>query len=196
MIEAVQYALRSLDSKEPPSGDEIIAQVGRPLSVILYILGYNFSSEHITIFEKTYRSYYEKHFQDNTKIFPGVIETLEKIKANRIKMALITTKHQSQADMVVKAFGLKKYFQHIHGWLDGRKHKPDPEPALTTLKALECPSNQALYVGDSEQDILCGKAAGTETCAVTYGFRNAEYLKSLNPTYIINHFSEILKIVS
>jgi HAD superfamily hydrolase (TIGR01549 family) len=196
LTQAVQYALRSLDSREPPSGDEIIAQVGKPLSTITQNLGYAFSKEQIILFEKTYRSYYEKHFQDHTKIFPGVIETLEELRANKIRMAVITTKHQIQADMAVSAFGLMPYFQYVRGWLEGRQHKPDPQPVLDTLKALDCPPNQALYVGDSEQDILCGQAAKVDTCAVTYGFRSAEYLKSLSPTYIIDHFSDILSIIS
>lgn len=195
LSEAIQYALRTLDSKEPPNSDEIIAQVGKPLPIICQNLGYNFTPEQIVLFEKTYRAYYEKHFQDHTKIFPGVIETLNKLRANKICLAVITTKHQTQAEMVVSAFGLSEYFQSIRGWLEGRKHKPDPEPVLATLKALNSTPNKTLYVGDSEQDILCGKAAGVDTCAVTYGFRSADYLKSFNPTYIIDHFSVILTII-
>jgi pyrophosphatase PpaX len=195
LSEAVQYALKSLDSKEPPSSDEIIDQVGKPLATITHNLGYNFTPEQIILFEKTYRTYYEEHFQDHTKIFPGVIETLKKLQANNFKMAVITTKHQLQADMAVKAFGLDKYFHYIHGWLEGRQHKPDPEPVFTALKALNSSSIQVLYVGDTEQDVLCGQAAQVDTCAVTYGFRTAKYLKSLNPTFIIDHFSDIISII-
>ena len=176
LSEAVQYALKSLDSREPPDSDEIINQVGKPLSIITHNLGYNFSQDQITLFEKTYRAYYEKHFQDHTKIFPGVIDTLKKFQANGIKMAVITTKHQLQADMAVEAFGLAKYFHYIRGWLEGRQHKPDPEPVFAVLKALDSLPEQALYIGDSEQDVLCGQAAKVDTCAVTYGFRSAEYL--------------------
>jgi HAD superfamily hydrolase (TIGR01549 family) len=196
LTEAVQYALRSLNSREPPTGDEIIAQVGKTLSTITQNLGYAFSKGQITLFENTYRSYYEKHFQDHTKIFPGVIDTLRKLQTQEIRMAVITTKHQFQADMVVKAFGLNKYFYYIRGWLEGRQHKPEPGPVLDTLRALDRQPNQVLYVGDSEQDVLCGQAAKVDTCAVTYGFRSAEYLRSLNPTYIIDHFSDILSIIT
>lgn len=195
MSESVQYALKSLDSKEPPGCDEIIDQVGKPLATITQNLGYNFTPEQITLFEKTYRSYYEEHFQEHTKIFPGVVQTLKKLQANNFKMAVITTKHQLQADMATKAFGLDKYFNYIHGWLEGRQHKPDPEPLFTVLKSLNSSPIQALYVGDTEQDVLCGQAAKVDTCAVTYGFRSAQYLKSLNPTFIIDHFSDILPII-
>ena len=195
MSEAVQYTLKNLDSKEPPGSDEIIDQVGKPLATITQNLGYNFTAEQITLFEKTYRTYYEKHFQDHTRIFPGVIETLKKFQANNIKMAVITTKHQLQADMAVKAFGLDKFFQYIRGWLEGRQHKPDPEPVFAVLKDFNSLPIQTLYVGDTEQDVLCGQAAKVDTCAVTYGFRSAEYLKSLNPTFIIDHFSDIFSII-
>ncbi len=196
LSESVQYALKSLDSKESPSCDEIINQVGKPLATITQNLGYNFTSEQISLFEKTYRAYYEEHFQDHTNIFPGVIETLKKLKTKNHKMAVITTKHQLQADMVVKAFGLNIYFNYIHGWLEGRQHKPDPEPVFIVLKALNASHDQTLYVGDTEQDVLCGQAAKVDTCAVTYGFRSAKHLKSLNPTYIINNFSDILSIIN
>lgn len=125
-----------------------------------------------------------------------MIETLEQLGRDGVRMAVITTKHQSQADMVVSAFGLRPYFQYIRGWLEGRQHKPDPEPVLATLKVLDCKPNETLYVGDTEQDILCGKAAKVDTGAVTYGFRSAEYLKSFNPTFVINNFSEIISIVN
>lgn len=196
LSEAVRYALKALDNtKEPPTSDEIIAQVGKPLDIICQNLGYNFSPEAIVLFEKTYRAYYEKHFQDHTKVFLGVIETLEELKRSGVRMAVITTKHQIQADMVVSAFGLRHYFQYIRGWQPGRQHKPDPEPVLATLKVLDCKPSQTLYVGDTEQDILCGQAAKVDTCAVTYGFRSAEFLKSLEPTYTIEHFSDILTII-
>ncbi len=193
---AVSYALKKLDSsKTPPNSDEIIAQVGKPLAEICQNLGYNFSPKQITLFEQTYRSYYERHFRDHTKLFPDVMATLKQLRKNRIRMAVITTKHQIQADMVIEAFGLKPYFHYVRGWLEGRQHKPNPEPVLATLEVLDCQPNEALLVGDTEQDILCGQSAKVDTCAVTYGFRSAQYLKSFNPTYIISSFSQLLSFV-
>jgi phosphoglycolate phosphatase-like HAD superfamily hydrolase len=51
-------------------------------------------------------------------------------------------------------------------------------------------------IGDSELDVLCGKSAGAKTCAVTYGYRNAEALKKENPDYLISDISELIKILN
>jgi len=48
-----------------------------------------------------------------------------------------------------------------------------------------------LMVGDSEKDIIAGKAAGMITCAVTYGMRSEESLIKQQPDYIFSSFSEL-----
>jgi phosphoglycolate phosphatase len=45
---------------------------------------------------------------------------------------------------------------------------------------------RTLIIGDSENDILAGKASGVVTCAVTYGFRSAQKLSALNPDFMID----------
>ncbi len=51
-------------------------------------------------------------------------------------------------------------------------------------------------VGDTELDILCGKNAEAKTCAVSYGYRKIEDIKSHKPDYLINDLNEILKIIN
>jgi phosphoglycolate phosphatase-like HAD superfamily hydrolase len=50
-------------------------------------------------------------------------------------------------------------------------------------------------VGDTPADILAGKAAGTMTCAVTYGFGRRETLLQCAPDYVIDSFGELLTLV-
>jgi phosphoglycolate phosphatase-like HAD superfamily hydrolase len=50
-------------------------------------------------------------------------------------------------------------------------------------------------VGDTPADILAGKAAGTKTCAVTYGFGTRDVLLQYAPDYVIDTFGELLSLV-
>jgi phosphoglycolate phosphatase len=50
-------------------------------------------------------------------------------------------------------------------------------------------------VGDSELDIQSAKAAGVDTCAVTYGFRPAWFLKSFHPDFLVAHPADVAPIV-
>jgi phosphoglycolate phosphatase-like HAD superfamily hydrolase len=50
-------------------------------------------------------------------------------------------------------------------------------------------------VGDTPADILSGKAAGTMTCAVTYGFGTREALLACVPDYVVDSFGELAALV-
>jgi phosphoglycolate phosphatase-like HAD superfamily hydrolase len=50
-------------------------------------------------------------------------------------------------------------------------------------------------VGDSEFDIQSAKAAGVDTCAVTYGFRPAWLLRSFHPDFLVALATDIAPIV-
>jgi phosphoglycolate phosphatase-like HAD superfamily hydrolase len=78
----------------------------------------------------------------------------------------------------------------------GIAHKPSPEPLLKICSSLGIAPNETLMVGDSELDVECGKNAGTHTCAVTYGYRAPELLKSAAPDFLIDIISQIEYIVN
>jgi len=50
-------------------------------------------------------------------------------------------------------------------------------------------------VGDMPVDILMGAAAGTHTCAVTYGNASAEELSAAGAEFLIDDMAEVLQLV-
>jgi phosphoglycolate phosphatase-like HAD superfamily hydrolase len=73
--------------------------------------------------------------------------------------------------------------------------KPAPDAVIAALAALRCAPRQALMVGDTAADILAGKAAGIKTCAVTYGFGSLAELQQCQPDYLIDTFSDLVRLV-
>jgi len=196
LVASIQYALESVDSARPvPDQEDILVQVGKPLETILHELGYPDDPGTTRNFVDTYRKRYAEHFNDHTKLYPGVEETLQFLRDSGVKLALVTTKHQAQADFTAKACGLEKYFDYIHGWLEGRQHKPHPEPVQTALSRLNVAPAGAIMVGDSEMDVESARAAGAATCAVSYGFRPTWFLISLKPDYLISRITDLVPIV-
>ena len=53
---------------------------------------------------------------------------------------------------------------------------------------------ETLVVGDMDVDILMGRAAGTATCAVTYGNGTPAALKAAGANYIISDFAKLMKL--
>ncbi|AFH47736.1 Phosphoglycolate phosphatase [Ignavibacterium album JCM 16511] len=149
-------------------------------------------------FEYFIKIYKENYFDfiNDSELYDGVEEALSYLHNNNIKISLLTTKAQDQAEKIITHFNLNKYFDLIMGRRDGIPHKPAPEPLLMICNDLDIKTSETIMIGDTELDILCGKNAGSKTCAATFGYREVEILKSYNPDYLINSLSEINLILS
>ena len=196
VVASVQYALRKVYDREPPDAEAILIEVGKPLETLFRNFGYPDDPQMAAEFVEVYRKHFAEHIRDHTKPFPKVKETLEVLRELEVKLAVVTTKHQAQAELSLESTGLARFFQFIYGWTEGRKHKPDPEPVHTTLSALKASPDQALFVGDSEQDMLAAQGAGVACCAVTYGYRPAILLRRYRPDFMISRIDDLLHIVA
>jgi len=149
-------------------------------------------------FEKFIEIYKNIYFDfiDDSKLYNNVEDVLLSLKNDKdIKLSLLTTKGQDQAEKIIKYFNLNKHFDFIMGRRDGIAHKPSAEPLLFICNELEVDAKDTMIVGDTELDILCGKNAGAITCGVTYGYRTRESLKENNPDYLVNDFGEIILLL-
>lgn len=140
----------------------------------------------ITIYKNQYFN-----FINESELYENAEETLSFLKLKKIKISLLTTKGQDQAEKIIEHFGLEKYFDLIMGRRNGIAHKPSPEPLRLICKNINVKPEQTLIVGDTELDIICGTNAGTRTCAVTYGYRTKKILDKQEPDLIINSLSEL-----
>ncbi|MBN2465216.1 HAD-IA family hydrolase [candidate division WOR-3 bacterium] len=197
VVAAVRHALSQvLPGREQPPDEDILVLIGQPLEAVAHALGCPSDEESTRRFADAYRAHYAEHYNDHTRVYPGIRELLEMLRGAGVKLALVTTKHQTQAEFTLAGAGLARCFDYVHGWLEGRKHKPDPEPILTALRELDVQPRAAIMVGDSELDIQSAKAAGVGSCAVTYGFRPAWFLVSFHPDFVVSHPADIGPIVA
>jgi pyrophosphatase PpaX len=196
IVASVRQVLGQLfPDREQPADEDILVLVGQPLESIVRALEGSVDDESARRFADTYRAYYAEHFDDNTRVYPGIRELLATLRGAGVKLALVTTKHQAQAEFTLAGTDLAGAFDYVHGWLEGRKHKPDPEPVLVALQSLDIQPGAAIMVGDSELDIQAARAAGVDTCAVTYGFRPAWFLASFHPDYLVARPADVTAIV-
>lgn len=136
-----------------------------------------------------FRAYYAEHLADHSRLYDGVLETLQHFRHK--KKALLSNKPQEFTEPLLARLDLSKFFDVIVGARPDLKLKPDPQPVHFILDQLGIPATGALIIGDGENDVLAGKAAGITTCAVTYGIRPAEKLLPLQPDFVIHNFSEL-----
>ena len=136
--------------------------------------------------------YYSSHLVDKSKLFDGVIEILQTLE-NDYKKALVSNKKESLTREMLKHFEIDKHFNCILGGDSLQERKPSALPILEVLNRLDVQKNEALILGDSDQDIRAGKAAGIMTVAASYGYR--ERAKLTDADYIIDHIQELIPLV-
>jgi phosphoglycolate phosphatase len=132
--------------------------------------------------------HYAKQMLVSTRLYPGVAQTLAVLPQRK---ALVTSKEVRFARIILDHFQVAQFFHAIVGGDTVPARKPDPAPVIEGLRLLGSNAARAVMVGDSENDVMAGKRAGTRTCAVTYGFRNAEQMKQTNPDFVADHFEQL-----
>ncbi len=64
------------------------------------------------------------------------------------------------------------------------------------LKELRVPAEDAVYIGDSEIDLLTAENSGLDCIAVTWGFRGRDFLKEHGAKMIVDSTDELLKLIT
>jgi len=136
--------------------------------------------------------YYSEHLADFTLPYRGVRETLEGL--GNYRKAVISNKRESLSRELLDKLGLAKYFDVILGSDSVEEKKPSPRPIMKVLEAFSFQPDEAVIVGDSNFDIDAGKAAGTWTVAVSYGFRDVGSLRGAD--FIIDDIGELVQILA
>ncbi|MFV9931691.1 MAG: HAD-IA family hydrolase [Francisella endosymbiont of Hyalomma asiaticum] len=132
----------------------------------------------------------------NSKVYPNVFETLDFLKQQNIKMAIVTNKHEEDAIQSLSHLNLLDYFDIIIGGDTTPSYKPNSEPLLFAMNKLNAKPDESLMVGDSMNDFLCAQGANIKVVIVSYGYHNGIDLKSLDSFAHIDDFTEIKDLIS
>lgn len=143
---------------------------------------------------KVYDEAYEADPLFKTEPYDGIMELLDNLIENGVKIAVLSNKqHAVAADVVRLFFG--KRFHIAYGQRKGINIKPAPDAALNILDELGISASETLFIGDTNVDIETGKNAGMKTVGVLWGFRDYDELSSAGADYIVSKPDEILDIV-
>ena len=195
LVQATIHSLHGLGI-DPPPPEVIIGYVGGGARGLLQdSMGEAATPERLEAGLAAFIDYYGAHLLDHTRPYPGVEEVLRHFFATR-PLAVITNKPEAFSRTILEGLGLAGYFREILGYDSVERKKPHPEGILLALHGWGVEPTRAVMVGDSDHDILAGKAAGTVTVAVAYGFKSSEELLSAGPDYLIHDIRELIELVA
>ena len=132
----------------------------------------------------TFRQHYMQHNLDTTHPYPGIMTLLQTLRDEGKRVAVVSNKFYAAT---------RELCQHFFGSLvpvaigereDIRK-KPAPDTVLEALRELGAPKEGAVYIGDSDVDIMTARNCGMPCVSVLWGFRDRDFLLAHGATTLI-----------
>ena len=129
-----------------------------------------------------------------TRVYPGVTETLGRLKAAGIAMGVCTNKHEDSARHILAELGLAPYFAHLIAGDSLPFRKPDPRVLTETLKRLGLSVADAWMIGDSEVDAATAAAAGMDFILLTYGYHHGP-VDQIPALHRLDRFADVAELL-
>lgn len=148
------------------------------------------TSEEVDRCVARYTEIYQQHFMDTTLPYPGMSELVAALKAQGIKVAVVTNKAHVNALQMVTTIFPEDLFQIIRG-LSELPAKPDPASALDTARRLGIDPADCAFIGDSELDMLTACNAGMTPIGVSWGYRPESVLLETGAAAIAHSADEL-----
>jgi len=143
---------------------------------------------------EAFRKEYNRNWNKKTKPYKGVSELLDALTAKHTKMAILTNKPQHFAELCIREFLSGWEFAMIIGQRDGVPMKPDPTGPREIARCLDIPSQEFLYLGDSDIDMRTAVNANMFPVGAKWGFRSEKELREAGAIKIIGRPMELLEL--
>ena len=139
------------------------------------------------LFEKTFddfRQHYMHHNLDTTCPYPGVMEMLESLRSRGKKVAVVSNKFYAATQALCKHF-FGDLVDVAIGEREGIRKKPAPDTVNEALAQMNVGKERAVYIGDSDVDIMTANNCGMPCISVLWGFRDYYFLVEHGATIFV-----------
>jgi len=137
---------------------------------------------------------------DRTAPYEGITDMLAECKKRGFATAIVSNKLDRAVKDLHQAF-FKEWVDVAIGETSNVKRKPAPDmvnEAIRELSALhgrEIQKSECIYIGDSEVDLQTAKNSELPCIAVSWGFRDRDFLVKQGATTIIDQPNELFESV-
>lgn len=145
-------------------------------------------------FEEVYakfREHYLMHNLDRTRPYDGVLELLAELKRRGKKLAIVSNKFYAATQDLAHHF-FADTIEVAIGERENIRKKPAPDTVLEALRQLAASKDGAVYIGDSDVDVMTAKNSGLPCISVLWGFRDKEFLIEHGATLFVKTPHDIL----
>jgi phosphoglycolate phosphatase len=139
-------------------------------------------------------AYYHEHKLDYTYLYPGVRESLDRLREARVPMAVLTNKPVRISQAILEGLGVGEHFFRVYGGNSFEQKKPHPAGVERLIEEAAASRAGTLLVGDSAVDVRTARNAGVRCAGVTYGFQ-PESLDQEPPDFKMDRMEQVADLV-
>ena len=194
LADSTNYAMRAFGLKER-SINEVRNFVGNGVDVLIEraVEGAISKEQELECLD-AFKQHYSKNMDNKTKPYDGIMDVIKELLKRGYHIAIVSNKF----DAAVKGLNVD-YFEGLFpvaiGASDTVAKKPAPDSVIKALQELHSDKERAVYVGDSDVDIMTARNSGLPCISVTWGFRDEELQRSMGTDYIIHKPEELLDVL-
>lgn len=191
ILNCTRYALEKMNCPIP---DERTLRkfLGPPL-VASFCKHCGMNEEDAKLATAAYRERYVPIGWKENRVYVGIRNILQGLKAQGAHMYVATAKPQDVSIEILKHFGLSQYFDVIAGALPGETYPDKGDIIARSLQGAQY--KHAVMVGDRSSDLRGAQKFGIDCIAAGYGYGTKEELCGVNPTHFAQTTNDLANIL-
>ncbi|MGE4336405.1 MAG: phosphoglycolate phosphatase [Pigmentiphaga sp.] len=139
-----------------------------------------------------FREHYHRVNGDRVRIFEGVAAGLRELSDLGLSLGVVTNKPTEFVRPLLEQTGLRGFFEVLVCGDTCERKKPDPMPVFHACELMGVEPEQTVLVGDSVNDALAGRAAGTAVLVVPYGYNEGRDVSTLDVDALVRDVPEVV----
>ena len=188
-------ATRTQMGKGPLPHEAIFSYVGNGAPLLIRrAMGPEASDTDVRVALEFFLDYYRRHAVDYTVLYPGVLESLERLFDAGMTLAVLTNKPVRISQAIMEHLGVAKWMFRIYGG-NSFEHKKPHRIGIDTLRSEAggepAQPKDTWMVGDSYVDVQTARNAGVSCCGVTYGFQ-PETFREFPPDLLVERMEDFV----
>lgn len=155
-----------------PTPDEVSAMIGKGVRIFVQRLltFWGLPEEQLERFLQKLLLNWAQLGEHWVRFFPGVAEALQDLKAQGVKIALITNKDEKMTFHFLQQRKWDTFFDVVVAGRDDIALKPAPDMIELAMQKCACLPQETVMVGDSQNDALAAQAALVDVYLVRTGY--------------------------
>ena len=148
---------------------------------------------------RIFREYYLVYGWWDNRIYDGIADMLQRLKAKGKRLIVATSKPEDTAKKVLKLFKIDTYFDFIGG-ADGHKNRDKKcevlEYALSSVGIGEEEKNSCILVGDRKFDAEGAAIVGIDSMGILWGHGSEDEIRGCGFDLVATSPDEVVKLLS